>query len=42
MEYCVKTAAVPQYVLSKYVAPRGPQALSRFVETAAVPQYVLF
>ena len=42
MEYCVKTAAVPQYVLSKCVAPRGPQALSRCVETAAVPQYVLF
>ena len=42
MEYCVKTAAVPQYVLSKCVAPRGPQALSRFVETAAVRQYVLF
>ena len=41
MEYCVKTAAVPQYVLSKCVAPRGPQALSRCVETAAVPQYVL-
>jgi hypothetical protein len=42
MEDVVKTAAVLQYVLLKCVAPRRPQALSRFVKTAAVLQYVLF
>ena len=42
MEHVVKTAAVLQYVLFKYVAPRAPQALSGIVKTAAVLHYVLF